>query len=60
MKNPKRRRDLNQWAKHMVDLATCAAQDPKEKPPSSPRAKVTASGNWTVTIAAQGRDRSAE
>jgi hypothetical protein len=28
-KPPKRPRDLNQWAKHMVDLATGAAQDPE-------------------------------
>jgi len=28
-KHPKRPRDLNQWAKHMVDLATGAAQDPE-------------------------------
>jgi len=27
-KNPKRPRDLNQWAKRMVDLATGAAQEP--------------------------------
>jgi len=27
-KHPKRPRDLNQWAKHMVDLATGAATDP--------------------------------
>lgn len=26
-KHPKRPRDLNQWAKHMVDLATGEAQD---------------------------------
>ena len=26
-KHPKRPRDLNQWAKHMVDLATGAATD---------------------------------
>jgi hypothetical protein len=27
-KPPKRPRDLNQWAKHMVDLATGAAAEP--------------------------------
>jgi hypothetical protein len=27
-KHPKRPRDLNQWAKQMVDLATGAAQEP--------------------------------
>ena len=27
-KPPKRPRDLNQWAKHMVDLATGEAQEP--------------------------------
>ena len=27
-KHPKRPRDLNQWAKHMVDLATGDAQEP--------------------------------
>jgi hypothetical protein len=26
-KHPKRPRDLNQWAKHMVDIATGQAQD---------------------------------
>ncbi len=26
-KHPKRPRDLNQWARHMVDLATGAAQE---------------------------------
>jgi hypothetical protein len=26
--HPKRPRDLNQWAKHMVDLATGSAQEP--------------------------------
>jgi hypothetical protein len=33
-KPPKRPRDLNEWAKHMVDLATGAAQDqaPAEGP----------------------------
>ncbi len=34
-KRPKRPRDVNQWAKHMVDLATGAAQEPepaKESP----------------------------
>ena len=34
-KAPKRPRDLNQWAKHMVDLATGVAQEtelPKESP----------------------------
>jgi hypothetical protein len=29
---PKRPRDLNQWAKHMVDLATGSTQEP---PPAS-------------------------
>jgi hypothetical protein len=28
-KHPKRPRDLNQWAKHMVDLATGNAQEPE-------------------------------
>lgn len=28
-KSPKRPRDLNQWAKHMVDLATGNAQEPQ-------------------------------
>jgi hypothetical protein len=27
-KHPRRPRDLNQWAKHMVDLATRTAHDP--------------------------------
>ncbi len=33
-KTPKRPRDLNQWAKHVVDLATGAAAEP-EKPKES-------------------------
>jgi len=33
-KHPKRPRDLNQWAKHMVDLATGAAQEPPTPAPS--------------------------
>jgi len=32
-KHPKRPRDRNQWAKHMVDLATGAAEEPKAKAP---------------------------
>jgi hypothetical protein len=28
VKHPKRPRDLNQWAKHMVDLLTGSAQEP--------------------------------
>ena len=28
MKHPKRRRDLNQWAKHMADFLTGRAQEP--------------------------------
>jgi hypothetical protein len=39
---PKRPRDLNQWAKQMVDLATGAAQEPKGKAPQ--RAKGGALG----------------
>jgi hypothetical protein len=31
-KHPKRPRDLNQWAKHMVDLATGQAQDRESTP----------------------------
>ena len=31
-KHPKRPRDLNQWAKHMVDLATGEAADPLKQP----------------------------
>lgn len=31
-KHPKRPRDLNQWAKHMVDLTTGAAQDESTPP----------------------------
>lgn len=34
-KHPKRPRDLNQWAKHMVDLATGAATD--EAPAGEPK-----------------------
>ena len=30
-KHPKRPRDLNQWAKHMVDLATGEADETKPK-----------------------------
>jgi hypothetical protein len=40
---PKRPRDLNQWAKHMVDLATGAAQDPKILP-ASPAAELGRKG----------------
>jgi hypothetical protein len=29
-KHPKRPRDLNQWAKHMLDLATGAIREPSE------------------------------
>jgi hypothetical protein len=41
----KRPRDLNQWAKHMVDLATGNAQEPrrhrqiKTPPPHAPNAQ---------------------
>jgi hypothetical protein len=31
MPHPKRPRDLNQWARHMVDLATGQVQDPPAK-----------------------------
>lgn len=31
-KTPKRPRDLNQWAKRMVDIATGAAQEPPANP----------------------------
>ena len=31
-KQPKRPRDLNQWARHMVDLATGGAEEPKPAP----------------------------
>jgi hypothetical protein len=31
-KHPKRPRDLNQWAKRMVDLATGEAAEPAPKP----------------------------
>ena len=31
-KTPKRPRDLNQWAKRMVDIATCEASDHKAAP----------------------------
>jgi hypothetical protein len=34
-KRPKRPRDLNQWAKHMVDLATGAAIEPVPMPASA-------------------------
>jgi hypothetical protein len=37
-KHPKRPRDLNQWAKRMVDLATGQASDPT--PPERPAGKV--------------------
>lgn len=32
-RGPKRPRDLNQWAKHVVDLATGAAQEPPASQP---------------------------
>ncbi len=34
-KHPKRPRDLNQWAKHMVDVATGQVQEPA--PPAEPK-----------------------
>jgi hypothetical protein len=39
-KHPKRPRDLNQWAKHIVDLATGQVQDPTtpDKPAKDPAA----------------------
>ena len=37
-KRPKRPRDLNQWARHMVDLATGGVQDPKPSPSKDPLA----------------------
>jgi len=33
-KRPKRPRDLNEWAKHMVDLATGNAAEPAPQPTS--------------------------
>jgi hypothetical protein len=38
-KHPKRPRDLNQWAKHMVDLASGAVQEP-DIPKESPAAEL--------------------
>ena len=40
-KHPKRPRDLNQWAKRMVDIATGAEGD--EKPETAKRPKRSAS-----------------
>jgi hypothetical protein len=37
-KHPKRPRDLNQWAKNMVDLATGAASDPDPNAGKDPNA----------------------
>jgi hypothetical protein len=37
-KRPKRPRDLNQWAKHMVDLASGAAHDPDPNESKNPAA----------------------
>jgi hypothetical protein len=37
-KHPKRPRDLNQWAKRMVDLATGAGEDGDPPPSKSPAA----------------------
>ena len=34
-KHPKRPRDLNQWAKQMVDLATGGAEPEKKKDPAA-------------------------
>ncbi len=39
----KRPRDLNQWAKHMVDLATGNAQEP---PPSPSNKNSAAAPQW--------------
>ncbi len=63
-KHPKRPRDLNQWAKHMVDLATGAATD--ESPagePKSPTGPLPTAGNLLegprrTAIAQQRRDLS--
>ena len=38
-RHPKRPRDINQWAKHMVDLATGEAQDPDPDAGKSPAAR---------------------
>ena len=40
-KTPKRPRDLNQWAKHIADIATSdkADADAKRKPPEKKAAK---------------------
>lgn len=38
-KHPKRPRDLNQWAKHMVDLAVGTIQEPSP-PQESPAAEL--------------------
>jgi hypothetical protein len=38
-KHSKRPRDLNQWAKHLVDLATGVVQEP-ESAPESPAAEL--------------------
>jgi hypothetical protein len=35
-KLPKRPRDLNQWAKHMVDIATSAVDDREPTPEARP------------------------
>ena len=37
-KHPKRHRDLNQWAKHMVDLATSGAPEPAASSDKDPLA----------------------
>jgi hypothetical protein len=45
-KHPKRPRDLNQWAKHMVDLATGAAPElASEGERKNPRAVNSGMGN---------------
>jgi len=63
-KRPKRPRDLNQWAKHMVDLATGAAHeaDPNAGKNPSAVAKGRKGGLKGGKVRAErlGRDRRSE
>jgi hypothetical protein len=56
-KHPKRPRDLNQWAKHMVDLVTGAAHEADPDAGKNPSA-VAKGGKARAERLGQGRRRS--
>jgi hypothetical protein len=59
-KHPKRPRDLNQWAKHMLDIATGEASDreltPEERGVAPAASAVPASGALGVLPASSGAE----